>query len=44
METGAGREMGYEEKGGVKGNDSKIFGLNNWVLLIVGKQILGKEM
>lgn len=22
----------------------KIFGLNNWVLLIVGKQILGKEI
>lgn len=42
METDAGRKMGYEEKGGVKDNDSKVFGLNNWVLM-VERQILEKK-
>lgn len=31
LETGAGRKMGCEEKRGVKDEDSKVLGLNNWV-------------
>lgn len=43
LETGAGRKMGCEEKGGVKDEDAKVLGLNNWVL-IVRKQILREEI
>ena len=35
--------MGCEEKRGVKDDGSKIFGLNNWEL-IVRKQLLGEEI
>lgn len=43
LETGAGRKMGCKEEREVKDVDSKIFGLNDWVL-IVKKQILGEEI
>ena len=43
LETGTGGKTGCEEKRGVKGHDSRVFGLNSWVLT-GGMQICGVEI
>lgn len=43
METGAGRKMGCEEKGGVEDEDARDLGPNTRIL-IVRKQIWREEI